>query len=77
MWTTATNWQYVTRTFEGGSKCGYRVKELQLTAGERGCAASHVLAWRRCSEGRKPVLVLEAGRLMQMSILQYIQVEVC
>eukprot|EP00434_Breviolum_minutum_P040957 symbB.v1.2.036420.t1/scaffold5137.1/size30495/1 len=58
-WTTAKNWKYVTRTFEGGKKCGYRVQELLLTPGERGCAASHVMAWRRCSACRKPMLVLE------------------
>jgi len=58
-WTTAANWHYVTRTFKGGKKCGYKVKELQLTTGERGCAASHVMVWQRCCAWRKPVLVLE------------------
>eukprot|EP00435_Cladocopium_sp_Y103_P073404 s178_g43.t1 len=58
-WTTAANWHYVTRTFKGGKKCGYQVKELQLTIGERGCAASHVMAWQRCCAWRKPILVLE------------------
>ncbi|CAJ1388589.1 unnamed protein product [Effrenium voratum] len=58
-WNTAGNWRYVTRMFEGGQKCGYTVKDLALTAGERGCAASHVKAWRRCAASRKALLVME------------------
>lgn len=39
------------------------LEELLLTPGERGCAASHVMAWRRCSACRKPMLVLEVDAL--------------
>ena len=58
-WSTASNWRYVTKIFEGGADCGYMPKVLDLTPGERGCAASHVLAWRRCVEKGAPLMVLE------------------
>eukprot|EP00439_Symbiodinium_sp_Y106_P024232 s2456_g2.t4 len=58
-WSTAKNWHYVTRAFEGGAECGYTVKELCLSEGERGCAASHVKAWRACAASRKPLMVFE------------------
>jgi len=48
-WSTENNWRYVTRVFEGGEECGYAARELRLTGGERGCAASHVEVWRRCA----------------------------
>ena len=45
-------------------------QELQLTTGERGCAASHVIAWQRCCAWRKPVLVFEVGPLGSSDIFQ-------
>ena len=32
---------------------------LEMSAGERGCAASHLALWRRCAETNGPLLVLE------------------
>ena len=32
---------------------------VDLTEGERGCAASHVSLWRRCADGGSPMLILE------------------
>lgn len=58
-WSTAGNWQYVTKVFEGGEHCGYHAKELQLTPGERGCAASHILAWRRVAAEEGALMILE------------------
>jgi hypothetical protein len=46
------------------------VQELQLTTGERGCAASHVMVWQRCCAWRKPVLVLEVGPSGSFDIFQ-------
>jgi len=41
----------------------YQVRQLELSPGERGCASSHVRAWRHCLEQAKgtdqPLLVLE------------------
>eukprot|EP00928_Gymnodinium_smaydae_P053564 TRINITY_DN37527_c0_g1_i1.p2 TRINITY_DN37527_c0_g1~~TRINITY_DN37527_c0_g1_i1.p2 ORF type:complete len:398 (-),score=79.36 TRINITY_DN37527_c0_g1_i1:192-1385(-) len=41
----------------------YREQELELSPGERGCADSHIRAWRHCLEecagGDRPLLVLE------------------
>jgi GR25 family glycosyltransferase involved in LPS biosynthesis len=41
----------------------YAERELQLSGGERGCASSHIRAWRHCLEQargtNKPLLVLE------------------
>lgn len=39
----------------------YKVRELSMSAGERGCAMSHIRAWRRCLENSpdQPLLVLE------------------
>lgn len=39
----------------------YVVRELSLSAGERGCALSHIRAWRRCLESSpdQPLLVME------------------
>jgi len=42
----------------------YQVRQLDLSAGERGCASSHIRAWRHCLEnagndGKRPLLVLE------------------
>lgn len=58
-WCTDRNWKYVVRRFEGGKDCGYTQKELRLTGGERGCAASHVALWRRCAAEVGPCMVLE------------------
>lgn len=58
-WSTARNWRYVTRVFEGGKECGYMQKELDLTPGERGCAASHIVAWKRCAQASGPLMILE------------------
>jgi len=58
-WSTARNWRYVVRVFEGGEECGYMQKELDLTPGERGCAASHIVAWRRCAQASGPLMILE------------------
>lgn len=58
-WSTAYNWKYVTKIFEGGVDCGYTVRTLTLTGGERGCAASHIAVWRRCVADAKPLMVLE------------------
>ena len=32
---------------------------LRMSAGERGCAASHVALWRRCAASEAPLLILE------------------
>ena len=70
-WSTARNWRYVTRSFEGGEQCGYEACELPLTGGERGCAASHVALWRRCAaEAAGPALILEDDALPQPGYLQ-------
>ncbi|CAK9074213.1 unnamed protein product [Durusdinium trenchii] len=37
----------------------YVVRELEMSAGERGCALSHIRAWRRCVDKRQPLLVIE------------------
>jgi len=41
----------------------YQVRNLNLTAGERGCSSSHIRAWRLCLEqagdSDRPLLVLE------------------
>jgi len=41
----------------------YQVRQLDLSGGERGCASSHVQAWRHCLEqagdSDRPLLVLE------------------
>jgi len=58
-WSTTRNWRYVVRVFEGGKECGYTKKELDLTPGERGCAASHIVAWRRCAQASGPLMILE------------------
>lgn len=58
-WDTTRNWGYVTKVFEGGQDCGYTQKQLDLTPGERGCAASHIALWRRCVSAVGPTLVLE------------------
>lgn len=61
-WSTASNWRYVTGTFEGGENCGYRRCSLKLTGGERGCAASHVVLWQRCAAitgAEHPWMILE------------------
>ena len=58
-WSTARNWRYVTKAFEGGTECGYTAKELALTPGERGCAASHVRVWQRCAGNSGPLVILE------------------
>lgn len=58
-WLTTRNWRYVVRVFEGGKKCGYMQKELDLTPGERGCAASHIVAWKRCAQASGPLMILE------------------
>eukprot|EP00411_Alexandrium_monilatum_P022638 CAMPEP_0175215238 /NCGR_PEP_ID=MMETSP0093-20121207/17114_1 /TAXON_ID=311494 /ORGANISM="Alexandrium monilatum, Strain CCMP3105" /LENGTH=278 /DNA_ID=CAMNT_0016508605 /DNA_START=11 /DNA_END=847 /DNA_ORIENTATION=+ len=58
-WSTAGNWNYVTKVFEGGEDCGYTKKVLVLTPGERGCAASHVHIWRSCVERTDPLMILE------------------
>ncbi|CAK0836415.1 unnamed protein product [Prorocentrum cordatum] len=61
-WSTARNWEYVVKVFEGGKQCGYEPKELPLTGGERGCAASHAAVWRHVAEGVHgggPLVVLE------------------
>ncbi|CAK9042588.1 unnamed protein product [Durusdinium trenchii] len=59
VWSTAANWKYVTRIFEGGESCGYQVQELRLSPGERGCGASHLHLWRRCAASHVPSLILE------------------
>lgn len=58
-WSTARNWRYVTNIFEGGKDCGYEAVELDLTVGERGCAASHVVLWRRVAASTEPYVILE------------------
>ena len=58
-WSTARNWRYVTKVFEGGTECGYTAKELALTPGERGCAASHVRVWQHCAGNSGPLVILE------------------
>eukprot|EP00928_Gymnodinium_smaydae_P078999 TRINITY_DN6302_c1_g1_i1.p1 TRINITY_DN6302_c1_g1~~TRINITY_DN6302_c1_g1_i1.p1 ORF type:complete len:325 (-),score=75.87 TRINITY_DN6302_c1_g1_i1:100-1011(-) len=52
-WTTDRNSKYDGRQ---GARAGVK---LQLTPGERGCAMSHVRAWRHVAESEVPVLVLE------------------
>lgn len=68
-WSTERNWRYVTQVFEGGVDCGYMKRQLRLTAGERGCAASHIALWRRCAaaplkEGNRNALLPEDGAML-------------
>ncbi|CAJ1377213.1 unnamed protein product [Effrenium voratum] len=37
----------------------YVVRELDMSAGERGCAMSHIRAWRYCESAERPMLVME------------------
>ncbi|KAL1512034.1 hypothetical protein AB1Y20_005308 [Prymnesium parvum] len=40
------------------------VEHLQMSEGERGCAASHISLWRRCVESNSPLLVLEDDAIL-------------
>jgi len=47
----------------------YHIRELVLSAGERGCASSHIRAWRQCLENSKqgmeePIIVFEDDALL-------------
>lgn len=37
----------------------YQSRDLELSPGERGCAMSHIRAWRHCLDLNQPLLVLE------------------
>jgi glycosyl transferase family 25 len=37
----------------------FRALDCELTPGEIGCLASHFLAWRRCAEAGRPLIVME------------------
>lgn len=60
-WCTLRNREYVRRVFDEGDD--YAVCTLLLSKGERGCAMSHVRAWRRIADGTAPVMVLEDDAL--------------
>eukprot|EP00434_Breviolum_minutum_P032454 symbB.v1.2.028699.t1/scaffold3068.1/size68108/5 len=63
-WNTSRNAQ-----FDG--RPGYRADvELQMTPGERGCAMSHVRAWRSAAERTRPVLVMEDDAVPTKSFAQ-------
>ncbi|CAE7708466.1 est [Symbiodinium necroappetens] len=52
-WSTDRNSRY-------DGRAGYREGfTLRMSPGERGCAMSHVRAWRRTAAGNRPVLILE------------------
>jgi GR25 family glycosyltransferase involved in LPS biosynthesis len=65
-WCTARNVKFqIQRSIRKGwnDVNSYEVRELALSAGERGCSVSHIRAWRHCVEQagseQKPLLVLE------------------
>jgi len=66
-WNTAKNVEYQKKRAirKGWNDLDtYQERDLELSAGERGCASSHIRAWRLCLElaeqhGDKPLLVLE------------------
>jgi GR25 family glycosyltransferase involved in LPS biosynthesis len=65
-WNTASNVVYQKkRAIRKGwnDLDSYQVRELELSAGERGCALSHIRAWQYCLERagstNQPLLVLE------------------
>lgn len=65
-WNTASNVRYqkLRATRKGWNDLdSYKVKDLEHSAGERGCSASHIRAWKYClehaGEAEKPLLVLE------------------
>lgn len=65
-WNTARNVQYqkLRATRKGWNDLeSYKVKDLAHSAGERGCSASHIRAWKYCLDAAgdtdKPLLVLE------------------
>jgi len=55
-WNTTRNQRYVKLSQGSGYQAGI---VLDLSPGERGCAHSHIQAWRRCSESDLPLMVLE------------------
>lgn len=61
-WTTDRNARFDGRQ---GSRPGVR---LRMTAGERGCAMSHVRAWRSVVSGSVPVLILEDDAIPKRSM---------
>jgi glycosyl transferase family 25 len=55
MWSTERNRKYV-----GNGTWYDRVDDtLELTAGERGCAASHIRFWKKAARGTEPIVVVE------------------
>jgi len=65
-WNTANNVHYQKlRAIRKGwdDLDSYKAKELDHSAGERGCSSSHIRAWKHCLElagdSEKPLLVLE------------------
>lgn len=61
-WTTDRNAKYDGRQ---GSRAGV---ELEMTVGERGCAMSHVRAWREvAASAERPVLILEDDAVLAKS----------
>jgi len=65
-WNTANNVQFQKlRAMRKGwnDLDSYQVKDLDHSAGERGCSSSHIRAWKHCLEvaggAEKPLLVLE------------------
>jgi glycosyl transferase family 25 len=55
-WDTSHNAIYVRKKWPNSE---YAAQTLPLSAGERGCAMSHVRAWRQVVERRGPMLILE------------------
>jgi len=61
-WNTARNavYQRIRAVRKGWNDLeSYTDRQLELSGGERGCASSHIRAWRHCLELRRPLLVLE------------------
>lgn len=55
------SWE-TTRNAQFDGRRGYRGGvRLEMTKGERGCAMSHLRAWREVAKGSSPVLIMEAG----------------
>mmetsp|Transcript_50399 Transcript_50399/g.109446 ORF Transcript_50399/g.109446 Transcript_50399/m.109446 type:complete len:308 (-) Transcript_50399:284-1207(-) len=61
-WNTARNtvYQRIRSIRKGWNDLDtYAERTLEMSGGERGCAYSHVRAWRHCVEHGRPILVLE------------------
>lgn len=60
-WDTTHNAVYVRRRYGSWCTCAYEERILELSPGERGCAASHIKVWKSfvASGSEGPLLVLE------------------